>query len=124
MDDLNKPLNVLTAGITIKNPDVMDYEKDVSKLARYQSDAPLEFIYNDDTASSIQDDTKVKLQNIYSSQINAFFEYIDDDSDIMSEDSHGANIISFQEVQKNMTSIQLDTDELMEDDVQKIQSEQ
>ena len=124
MDDLNKPLNVLTAGITIKNPDVMDYEKDVSKLARYQSDAPLEFIYNDDTASSIQDDTKVKLQNIYSSQINAFFDYIDDDSDIMSEDSHGANIISFQEVQKNMTSIQLDADELMEDDVQKIQSEQ
>ena len=124
MDDLNKPLNVLTAGITIKNPDVMDYEKDVSKLTRYQSDAPLEFIYNDDTASSIQDDTKVKLQNIYSSQINAFFDYIDDDSDIMSEDSHGANIISFQEVQKNMTSIQLDADELMEDDVQKIQSEQ
>ena len=124
MDDLNKPLNVLTAGITIKNPDVMDYDKDVSKLARYQSDAPLEFIYNDDTASSIQDDTKVKLQNIYSSQINAFFDYIDDDSDIMSEDSHGANIISFQEVQKNMTSIQLDADELMEDDVQKIQSEQ
>ena len=35
MDDLNKPLNVLTAGITIKNPDVMDYEKDVSKLTRY-----------------------------------------------------------------------------------------
>ena len=124
MDDLNKPLNVLTAGITIKNPDVMDYDKDISKLARYQSDAPLEFIYNDDTASSIQDDTKVKLQNIYSSQINAFFDYIDDDSDIMSEDSHGANIISFQEVKKNMTSIQLDTDELMEDDVQKIQSEQ
>ena len=124
MDDLNKPLNVLTAGITIKNPDVMDYDKDVSKLARYQSDAPLEFIYNDDTASSIQDDTKVKLQNIYSSQINAFFDYIDDDSDIMSEDSQGANIISFQEVQKNMTSIQLDADELMEDDVQKIQSEQ
>ena len=124
MDDLNKPLNVLTAGITIKNPDVMDYEKDVSKLTRYQSDAPLEFIYNDDTASSIQDDTKVKLQNIYSSQINAFFDYIDDDSDIMSEDSQGANIISFQEVQKNMTSIQLDADELMEDDVQKIQSEQ
>lgn len=46
-DILTKPLNVLTAGITIKNPDVMDDDKNPSKLDKYASNAPLEFIIND-----------------------------------------------------------------------------
>ena len=46
-ENLTKPLNVLTAGITIKNPDVMDSDNNPSKLDKYKSNAPLEFIIND-----------------------------------------------------------------------------
>lgn len=46
-DSLTKPLNVLTVGITIPNPDVMESDKNPSKLDKYASNAPLDFIIND-----------------------------------------------------------------------------
>lgn len=61
-DSLTKPLNVLTAGITIKNPDVMEDDNYPSKLDKYANDAPLDFIINDEyTANTLGEEQKERL---------------------------------------------------------------
>ena len=66
MEDLDRQLNILTRGMILKNPDVPETNLRPSSLERYFSDAPLNFISNDEVNNPIQEDQKDKLHNIYS----------------------------------------------------------